>query len=118
MAGNQPGNGSTTPFQPSGGKAPPLGYVGAMKVSEGGAVAPPGMQQTGGKAAPLPYVAAMKLPQQGSTRINDQTSGSAVSGGLLPQQGMTSPGSIRAAQQGAGSIGNSALPFRITNQGR
>ncbi len=118
MAGNQPGDGKTTPFQPSGGKAPPLGYVGAMKVSEGGAVAPAGMQNTSGKAPPLPYVGAMKLPQAGSTRIADQTSGSAVAGGLLPQQGMTSPGSIRAAQQGAGTIGKPGMPFKITNQGR
>lgn len=107
-------NGSSTPFQPSGGKAPPLGYVGAMRISEGGAVAPAGMQNTSGKAAPLPYVGGMKLPQQGSTRVQEQTSGSTVPGGLLPQQGMTSPGAIRGAQQGMGTIGNAAKPFRIT----
>lgn len=112
---NQPGNGSNSPFQATAGKAPPLPYVGAQKPvgpSGGG-----GAQSVGaGKAAPLPYVGAMKLPQAASSRVAEQTSGSTVAGGPYPLQ--TSPGSIRAAQQGMGSIGNSALPFRITNQGR
>ena len=106
MAGNQSGSGNSSPFGAGNGKA----AGSRATIGSPGSGQP---QSTAGKAPPLPYVGAQKATQGPSTR-QQQQSGSQVPGGPLPFNGLTKPGTDRAAQQGAGTIGDGAKPFRVT----